>query len=426
MKIASLRALSSGYIFRIAPLYFSVFIMRFSFSFTVVALQYLVPNALDRGVVAAAYPFMEMSSALFLGLLVDKIGRKWIMVLALACSSFITFSFTLTKMIGLLILIHALQGICASAIVIASLALLTDFAKKGSRGREMGAYDFFTISGYGFGFVFAAFLIGGNPSRTDLPFYLGASVALVGAIILAVILKDSKTALPRAFSIGSNLRKISANPATLSLILTWFVLMTVVGVALTYTRELTAVLLPGQQNPLFGSGLTGSAHLRVDLTTIIFLIAGASLVALSQVSFGSLSDRFGPRRIALIGQVSLVGILLTLVAMILSNLNRVFFWPLLGIFGLGLLAFAPAALAELADVAPETGRGSTMGLYSLTVGAGTIFGPLAGGALVAHYGPEIGLSILFGFLAILMVAVLIPRFFHGKLDAREQIKDQRP
>ncbi|MGI0083469.1 MAG: MFS transporter [Nitrososphaerales archaeon] len=414
LKITSLRAsLSRAYVFRIAPLYFAVFIMRFSFSFTVVALQFLVANPFDRGVVSAAYPFMEMSSALFLGVLVDKIGRKWVIVTALLCSSFITFSFTLTKIIGLLILIHALQGICASAIVIATLALLTDVSKLSNRGREMGAYDFFTISGYGIGFVFAAFLIGGNPNEAYLPFYLGASVALAGSVILALILKDSKVTLPQTFSIGSNLRKITSNPSTLSLVLTWFVLMTIIGVALTYTRELMSLLLLGQPNPIFGFGLT-HANLKVDGAKIAFLIAGVAIVALSQTSFGSLSDRFGRRKIALIGQVSLVGMLFTLIAMILTSLNRIFFFPLLGIFGLGLLAFAPAALAELADSAPESGRGSTMGLYSLTVGAGTIFGPLAGGALLAHYGPMIGLSSLFGFLAIIMIGILIPRFLKRK------------
>ncbi len=401
------------YILRITPLYFAVFIMRFSFSFTVVALQWLVPNPLDRGVVSSAYPFMEMSSALILGLLVDRVGRKWVIAISLICSSIVTFSFTLTRSIGLLILIHAIQGICASAIVIASLALLTDLAKRSTRGREMGGYDFFTILGYGFGFFFGALLISGDPSRTYLPFYAGASIALAGGLSCAVILRDSIQPSAETFSLKDNLRMVSSSLSALSLLPTWFVLMTVLGASLTYTRELVSVLAPGQPNPLFGAGLIFHPNFRFGLEAALLLVGGASLIALSQTSFGSLSDRFGRKKVALVGQLSIVGMLCTLVLMIFSKIDRLDFVPIIALFGLGLLAFAPAALAELADVAPEAGRGSTMGLYSLAVGAGTIFGPLAGGALISTYGPATGLATLFGLLAIVMVVVLVPRFIRA-------------
>jgi MFS family permease len=409
----------ASYVLKISPLYFAVFVMRFSFSFTVVALQWIIPNPFDRGVVSAAYPFMEMSSALFLGLIIDRFGRKWIIVSALIASSVVSFTFTLSRAVGSLILIHAVQGVLASAIVISTLALLTDTAKVGSRGREMGIYDFSTIAGYGLGFLFAILLISGNPLRADIPFYVGALVALCGGVICALILKDSRPIWSQLFSARQNLREIATSKSTLSLLPTWFVLMTLIGVALTYTREITSILIPGQF-PIFGHGLTESTNLRVGIETAIIFLLGIGLLALSQTSFGSLSDRIGRTKVALIGQVSLLGILLTLSAAIVYPLNKIIILLLLALFGIGLLAFAPAALAELADVAPETGRASTMGLYSLTIGAGTIFGPLAGGALLAEYGISTGFSVLFASLALLMVVIIIPRL--GKnLDSEKNI-----
>ncbi|HKW05771.1 MAG TPA: MFS transporter, partial [Nitrososphaerales archaeon] len=177
---------------------------------------------------------------------------------------------------------------------------------------------------------------------------------------------------------------------------------------LTYTREITSILVPGPF-PIFGYGLTERTNLRVGIETAIVFLLSIGLVALSQTSFGSLSDRIGRTKVVLIGQVSLLGILLTLSAALVYPFNRIILLLLLALFGIGLLAFAPAALAELADVAPETGRGSTMGLYSLTIGAGTIFGPLAGGALLEKYGISTGLSVFFAFLAFLMVVIVILR-----------------
>ena len=135
------------YLLQTSPVYVSVFLMRFSFAFTVVALQYLVSSTLELGVISSAYPIMEMLTAMVFGLMSDRFGRKWIIVGALLASSAITFSFTLTVYFPALILIHALQGICAAAIVTGTLASLTDVAKASRRGREMGFYDFCIVFG---------------------------------------------------------------------------------------------------------------------------------------------------------------------------------------------------------------------------------------------------------------------------------------
>src|SRR5579864_1954324 len=159
-----------SYAIRASPVYVAVFLMRFSFAFTVVALQYIVPIPYQRGIIAAAYPLMEMLTGLFFGILADKIGRKWIIVGGMLFSALVTFSFTLTKSFVLLVVIHGLQGICAAAIITTTLASLTDIAKPQTRGREMGLYDFCTVGGYGMGFVFSLLLIGGSTARAYIPF----------------------------------------------------------------------------------------------------------------------------------------------------------------------------------------------------------------------------------------------------------------
>src|SRR5579872_4133699 len=105
-----------SYALTTSPVYVAVFLMRFSFAFTVVAIQYIVPVPYERGIISAAYPLAEMLTGALFGLLADRIGRKWLVSGALFASSLITVSFTFTRNFELLVLIHGLQGLCAAAI----------------------------------------------------------------------------------------------------------------------------------------------------------------------------------------------------------------------------------------------------------------------------------------------------------------------
>lgn len=397
-----------SYALRTSPVYVAVFLMRFSFAFTVVAIQYIVPIPYERGIISAAYPIMEMLTGLSFGLLSDRIGRKWLIVGALFFSSAITFSFTLTRTFVLLVLIHALQGICAAAIITCTLAALADIAKTETRGREMGLYDFCTIGGYGLGFVFSLIIIGGNAAKALVPFYAGAIIALVGAIFSALLLKDESRLYQSKFSARTLVSEIFSNPKSLTLIGTWFVLTVIIGVGLTYTRELFSTLISIRSLGLVGRGgaLLGQPT-KIGLLVAVLLIFGVLLLGFSQTTLGSLSDKFGRSRLVFIGQVSILGLLIILVLLFQFDLNRYVAIPFIVLFGTGLLAFTPAGLAELADIAPSSGKGSIMGIYSVTVGAGTVFAPLAGGYFISKYGAATGFSILFSIGVLIMVAVLV-------------------
>jgi MFS family permease len=399
-----------SYAVRASPVYVAVFLMRFSFAFTVVAIQYIVPIPYERGVISAAYPIMEMLTGLFFGLLADRLGRKWIIVGGLFFSSLITFSFAFTRSFELLVLIHALQGICAAAIITCTLASLTDIAKTETRGREMGLYDFCTIGGYGLGFVFSLIIIGGDAAKVAIPFYAGAAIALAGAIFSALLLKDEKVLFHNRFSAGTLVREIFSNRKSLTLIATWFVLTIIIGIGLTYTRELFATLVSIKSFGLLGRGgaILGQPT-RIGLLIAVLLVFGVLFLGFSQTTLGGLSDKYGRSRLVFLGQVSILGLLIILVLLFQFDLNRYVAIPFIVLFGTGLLAFTPAGLAELADIAPTSGRGSTMGAYSVTVGAGTVFAPLAGGYFISRYGAATGFSILFTIGILIMVLVLAGR-----------------
>jgi MFS family permease len=397
--------LSLVYLERMLPLFAAVFLMRFAFSFTVVSLQFIVSRPEYLGVVSSAYPIMEMISGFFVGILADRFGKKWIVAGGLIVSSLVSLAFTFSSNPLYLTFIHGIQGVCAAAIVVSTLAMLTDLARNISRGRDMGAYDFSTIAGYALGFFLAVVIINNNAANAHIPFYYGAVAALIGGVFSVFALKESNVPIKLA-SIKQNIKLISENRSTQTLLPAWFVLMVLVGVFLTFTRRIFDAVLPLRTGPVLGRSI---ANIKLDAVVAVLLVIGIILLGFSQTSLGSLSDRFGRSRIALIGQISLMGLLAVLIAILAFHVGILYLTPLLAIFGAGLLAFTPSALAELADVSPETGRGSTMGLYSVSVGAGTVFGPLVGGLLISQYGTAEGLSILFAIGLLILVVFMIPR-----------------
>jgi MFS family permease len=184
----------------------------------------------------------------------------------------------------------------------------------------------------------------------------------------------------------------------------------IIGMGLTYTRELFASIISVRALGLAGRGgaLLG-ATTKLGPAVAALLIGGVILLGFSQTGLGGLSDRYGRDNLVFLGEISIFGILATLILDFQIHTDHFLAIPFFLIFGAGLLAFTPAGLAELADIAPQSGRGSTMGLYSVVVGAGTVFAPLAGGFFISKYGIATGFSIVFVIGLLIMAGVLASR-----------------
>jgi MFS family permease len=266
-------------------------------------------------------------------------------------------------------------------IIVSSLAMVTDLSTPETRGREMGFYDFANLGGYVVGIFAAGLLI--QTHFVIAPFYLGSVLAAVGAIFAYTRVRDpvkqSRTpTLPpiRTLSILLKDRRAAG------MFPIWLAVTTFIGVALTF-------------GPRFGPS---------PLLTSSLLAGAVLLLAFTQPFFGHLSDRFGRERMMMLGMVSLIGLFATVITMIRRHLQLIVVAPILVVFGAGSLAFVPAALASLGDLAPEGGRGTTMGVYSVVISLGTVIGPLLGGYLLDHYGFP---SLFYAGLMILIAALVL-------------------
>ena len=372
-----------------SPLYISVFLMRFSFGLVLFTLPIFLPrhefSNFAVGVIAAAYPAAETICGPMIGFLADRFGRrKWIYA-GLGVSTIALLAFPMNTDIAYLVVVHAVQGIAAAMIIVSSLTMVTDVSSATNRGKEMGVYDFANLGGYVVG-ILAAGILTKFGSRTA-PFYFAAALAACGAIFAYFKVKETRASQRRSTpSPIKTLKLLLGHRRAAAMFPIWLALTTFVGVALT-----------------FGPRLGPSPFL-----TSIVLGASVLVLAVTQPLFGYLSDKYGRDKLMMLGLLSIIGVFYTAINMVRGRLG---FWtgaPFLAVFGLGCFAFPPAALASLGDLAPERGRGMTMGAYSVVISLGTIVGPLLGGFLLDRYGPAslfyAGLILLIGALGL---AILI-------------------
>jgi len=121
---------------------------------------------------------------------------------------------------------------------------------------------------------------------------------------------------------------------------------------------------------------------------------------------GRLGDRFGPKRIYLIGLVIFTlaslgcGLSGTLELLILAR----------AVQGIGAALMTPQTMAVITRTFPPANRGAAMGLWGATAGVATLVGPLLGGLLVDGFGWEwiFFINIPVGIVAFVLAWILVP------------------
>jgi len=382
-SVYSRRISAAGSLILASPLYISVFLMRFSFGLVLFTIPIYLPRQefsnLVVGIIAAAYPVTEIIAAPAIGVLADRLGRRRWIYIGLMLSTLALFAFTLNTAVGYLAIVHAIQGLAAAMVVVSTLTMVTDVSTPRNRGREMGIYDFANLGGYVVGIASAGVLI--RTYSVVAPFYFSSALAAVGAIFAYLRVREKKTRwMHSVLSPVQTLRLLLSDKRAAAMFPIWLSVTTFVGMALTF-------------GPRFGPS---------PLLTSFFIAGVVLVLAFSQPFFGHLSDRYGRDRLMMLGMVSLIGLFATVITMLRRRLDLLYVAPVLAVFGVGSFAFAPAALASLGDLAPEQGRGTTMGIYSVVISLGTIIGPLLGGYLLDRY----GLSSLFYAGIVILIAAM--------------------
>jgi MFS family permease len=360
------------------------------------------------GIVSAASPLFEMGTVLFIGAVVDRYGRKIVLLSGLLTAALMLFLLSITKNLYMIFCINAAHGMAAGAILVSSLALLTDYAPEHRRGREMGAFDAFNMLGWVVGYAVGALFLEFFKGSLGHTFLIAGVMALFGCLYCFVNITEPKKHDVLCEKIRfDKIIGVLKQRSVLLLTLPWFIVFMIIGAVMTFLTVSTAKGGILTISPILLSGIIGGAGI-VLITT--------------QVIFGRLSDKYGRLPIMVIGTIGFVGVM-TVIGVgyglsltpngedVKNSILR--FWPLLGLFGIMALAFGPSALSSLADEAQETTRGVTMAVYSIVISAGMFIGVPSVAAIFDQFGGP-GVLIFMIACAIAMLVLIIARYVQLK------------
>ena len=412
-----------------APLLIGTFVLRSSSGAGTVILGLFLAQltahgsraitSIDVGLIAVAFSITELSFAPFMGALSDRWGRRYFLIIGplLGLIGVALLLFTPTRdPLPYLLSIQMLGGLSSAMQVPTVLGYLADYTAQNqeNRMRIMSFYELATSGGIGVGVVLGGFIW---DHFGKLSFAVLASFYMIVAICMSLAPKVKQVVeRGKLQTLATRYWHILRTPRLFIFIPAWISVSAIVGVWLS--SQLPFILSVHRHNPhqiLVGSmsGVGSGGHLS------LILGAFAIFFGLCLLFWAFFLNRL-PRLVLML--TSILGVYLFCIAM--TGINHrgvghdallVIWTPVLLIGVFAETSFAPAALAYLADISESTikDRGLIMGLYSVFLGLGQLFGSGLGGVFARSFDFD-GLIYLTALLACIALACLLYLHWYEK------------
>lgn len=349
------------------------------------------------GVVLAVYSLMQFFFSPVWGRLSDRVGRRPVLMISLAgsCLGYLLFSFAQSLM--LIFVARMIAGIAAANIGTAQ-AYVADATTPENRAKGMGLIG----AAFGLGFIFGPPLggllshVGGKMGyhQNLLPGLTASTLSLVALAVATFALPESKapdaairTGLPPQFD-PKMWRYVASNkPLLLSFAAIFLIILAFAGM-----EPLVALHGPAA----FGFKTMDLGFLFMFMGIIVAVIQGGII--------GRLTKRFGERKTAIIGAVSLsVGLLAVPSMSIVAWLYAAAFFIAVG-QGLSY----PSLTSVVTRVSPQQELGGMLGMQSALASLARVLGPIYAGALYdrSAAGAFYGEAVVVILATVVMFALL--------------------
>jgi MFS family permease len=289
------------------------------------------------------------------GLAADRLGRRPVLLAALAGYTVTCVGYAACSAPHLLIAFRVLQGVSAGFFSVAARSLISDVCGAGLRGTGQGIYSSSVNLGFVLGPVVGS--IFAVSYRISAPFWASAGLSALALTVLAFLPYPSRPSRPPTRDTGQTTDARSSGDSR-------FLLMA--GMNLCFMAGLSVIMT------LFP--VAGEAEIEGGLTFVgtAFTLAGISGLLLGPLA-GRISDRLGRPPLMLLG------------ALLAAAEGAALFtsrspWLVgIGFFlgGLGAAAFFNSFHAGLGDLTRRKERGTVTGLVGFAGETGGITGALA-------------------------------------------------
>lgn len=339
--------------------------------------QSLGAKGIWLGAIFSGFSLARIIFMPLVGRLSDTRGRKIFITLGLLFYTVLSLGYILSQNLTQLIAVRFLHGVASAMVVPIAMAYIGEISPSGEEGKFLGTFNIALFFGFGMGP-----LLGGVV--TDM-FSQSASFLAMGGLSLISFLAILFF-LPAS---GSQKTRLSNKRFSFKLLLKDRLLQGLVLFRAFYAfgRGLVVTFLP----------ILAISH-RVNLTQIGLLISSTILLnSVLQYPFGKIADRYDKKRLLLLG--SGISAFMLFLIPLGNSFSKLFLIAL--VLGIGGGISMPAGTALAAVIGKRrSGMGSTMGIYSMAMSAGLIFGPLTGGVIQGSLGIN-QVFVLGGLISVL-------------------------
>jgi MFS family permease len=388
------------------PLLFSLYVPTLILSFATGMLSPIMPLYARSfeisyaliGVVLAAQGVGNLIGDIPAGILLGRIGHRWLMVIGVGILGLAMLAVGLARSVPLLILFGLVAGMGNAMWNISRHAYMTSNITLKQRGRATATFGGLNRIGSFAGPAVGAAL--GAAYGLRAPFVVFAGVAGLALVLSAIFVNDPHELAPHRGGLrGHSLHLVQIVRAYVHILST-------AGVGQLFAQ----MIRTGRNSliPLYAADVVG-----LDLPAIGWIITLAAAIDMAMFyPAGLIMDRYG-RKYATVPSFALQGIGMALVALA-STFGGLLAATLVIGFGNGLGSGTMLTLGS--DLAPKQSMGEFLGVWRLIGDAGGTGAPMVVGGVADLVGLSMATLVMaaVGLIAAGIFAFLVPETLHGQ------------